>query len=325
MTKKPFKKLFRRIRDECVYLVLMPYLFLFPHLPRRLVLFLAGSLGSLAYRLMKKPRIRAIDNLTRVFGNEKSEKEIRAVARKVFINMAKNAADVFYTRKARSFSDIRKIVDIEGLEHLDEALQNGKGAIGLCCHMGAFELITNYLSLKGYPVATTGTRMKSEKLNRLLVENREKMGITNLYRGAKIGNLLRHLKRGGVVGILIDQDTRVKGVFVDFFGIPAYTPIGVALLALRTGASVFPGAIRRVEGDRHLITFRPVVKLIRTGDFEKDLEENTRLFTHELEQLIRNDISQWPWMHRRWRTALEEDGETPDRGRRSAAHRRSPP
>jgi KDO2-lipid IV(A) lauroyltransferase len=114
--------------------------------------------------------------------------------------------------------------------------------------------------------------------------------------------IMRALRTGVPVLFLVDQSARgLEGILVPFFGRPAPTHTGPAVLALRTGAPVFPifawrrkdGGIRLVYGDR--------VELIRTGDLRKDVEANTALFTKVVEDAVRETPEQWFWVHDRWR------------------------
>lgn len=113
--------------------------------------------------------------------------------------------------------------------------------------------------------------------------------------------ILGALKRRESLAMLIDQDTRVKGVMADFFGRKANTPAGPALLAVRQGVPVVAGYIRRVSYWKHEIVISPPVEVVRTGDLEEDVRVNTERFNRVLEGYIRAHPEQWVWMHRRWR------------------------
>jgi KDO2-lipid IV(A) lauroyltransferase len=113
--------------------------------------------------------------------------------------------------------------------------------------------------------------------------------------------LIRVFKENRILGILIDQDTDVESVFVDFMGRPAWTPTAAASMALRFGAPLLFGYIRRGENNRHTITVEGPLELMRTGDDEKDIIANTAMLTKKIESCILENPEQWVWMHRRWR------------------------
>jgi KDO2-lipid IV(A) lauroyltransferase len=103
------------------------------------------------------------------------------------------------------------------------------------------------------------------------------------------------LRAGGSLGMLIDQDTRVEGVWVPFFGHPAFTPVGAARIALRQRAAAVPTFIERLPDGTHLARFHPPL------DLPADETEATALLTRAIEDQIRRVPAQWVWMHRRWR------------------------
>jgi KDO2-lipid IV(A) lauroyltransferase len=153
------------------------------------------------------------------------------------------------------------------------------------------------------------------------------MNFTILPRGSSYSAILKFVKDNHALGMLIDQDTNVKGVFVDFYGKPAYTPIGAAMLALDTDAVVLTTSyVYEGKGTYHLIIGEPM-EISRTGDKEKDLDTNTRRFHAEVEQLIQAYPTQWVWMHERWKTTpaelqrREEERREARKKRREAARR----
>ena len=123
----------------------------------------------------------------------------------------------------------------------------------------------------------------------------------NIPRGEDARALLRVLRRGEILGLLMDQDTNVQGVFAPFFGRPAHTPVGPVRLAMRTGAPLVPMALYR-EGEGYHLVVQPPIPLPDTGDREADLREGVARCNRTLEALIRRHPEQWVWMHRRWKT-----------------------
>jgi KDO2-lipid IV(A) lauroyltransferase len=138
-----------------------------------------------------------------------------------------------------------------------------------------------------------------------MIRLRAAHGIETLVRNRPgyLKRLIVMLRRGGVVGLLIDQDTKTDGVFVPFFHREAYTPTGAASLALRTGASVVVGFIVREGRDRHRIVIQGPLTLPRSGDADRDVRDQTARFTKMIEDQVRRTPEQWIWMHRRWRRA----------------------
>ena len=119
--------------------------------------------------------------------------------------------------------------------------------------------------------------------------------------------------------MLIDQDTKVQGVFVDFFGRAAFTPVAAAALAYKMDAPVLVGFIERLPDARHRITFSGPVPLPRTGDSEKDLRLATAEFTRLIEVQLRRVPEQWVWMHQRWKRRPQDPGSAATRAPAKAA------
>jgi KDO2-lipid IV(A) lauroyltransferase len=111
------------------------------------------------------------------------------------------------------------------------------------------------------------------------------------------------LRENNSIGILSDQNVSAReGVFVDFFGRPACTGAGLAVLALRSGAPVLPMFMARQKSGKYKFILKPLVEISQTGDYERDLLENTQRFTRVVEDVVREYPDQWFWIHQRWKT-----------------------
>lgn len=271
-------------------------------MPRQSSIFLGQLLGRLAYFLLIQDRRTTFKHLKFALRDKFDEKRIKKISVQVFENLGKNSADV---ARLRSFNweKIKKIVFVEGLKYLDSVYKEGKGVIILTGHIGNFELLAAYLSLRGYKLSVVGREVYDPKLNKLLIENREKMGLENISSTEDIRKMISSLQKGRVLGILADQDSKkVKGVYVDFFGKKAKTPLGPALLHLKYGFPIVPLAILRMGRYGYKIIVKKSIVFTPTGEKEKDLVQITQLYTEELEKIIRENPSEWVWMHKRWRS-----------------------
>jgi KDO2-lipid IV(A) lauroyltransferase len=140
-------------------------------------------------------------------------------------------------------------------------------------------------------------------LDALVNEYRGLSGNKPIFKNESARQILRVLKGAGTVGILADQNTMPEeGVWVDFFGTPACTTTGIARVALHTDAAVVPGYAYWDESLRkYRLRFEPPVELVRSGDNERDVLENTRRFSKVIEKIIREHPEQWVWVHARWK------------------------
>ncbi len=279
-------------------------------LPRKTALNLGVLLARLLFLLSRREKARAFSNLSMAFGTEKSPRGILRICRLCFENLGKGLMEVLQFPRLNS-ENLGRLVSFEGKQNIDEALKKGKGVIVLTAHFGNWELLGASLALLGYDVAFIVRPVRSPRLEALVNENRESMGIECIYRGTSIKKALWCLRRNGVLGILSDIDTKVDGVFVDFFGRPAFTPRGPVSIALRTGSVLIPMFIIRQEDDTHRIVAEKPLELKLTGDQEKDIKLNTARFTKIIESYIRKHPEQWIWVHERWKTrqkAVRTDG-----------------
>jgi KDO2-lipid IV(A) lauroyltransferase len=297
--KRPLKK---RIKYTLIYWFALALINLSNLFPRKWVLRFTGSLGRLAYKLFKEARQIAINNLTRVFHDKMSPDQIQALSKEVFEMIGRNAGDIIRAQPINSLEALSKFIKVEGEEHLEAACAKNNGVIIVTAHIGAFELIGSYLGLKGYRPHGVGTALKDERLNELLVNYRTSRGIIAIERGKETFRMLKTLKKGGMVAILSDQDTRVKSRFINFMGRPAATPIGGTLLAQKTGASVVPIYIHLQPDLTQKISIYPEVALVGTGNEEEDLIENTQRISDTTEKAILENPAQWVWIHDRWKT-----------------------
>ena len=300
---RPFLK---KLKYTLLYWLILTLVFITEKLPRKLIFSIYGRLGRLAYYFAGDTRKKAIKHLTMAFGKEKSEEEIITLTRKMFENLGKNLADVLRVFPMETLDQFNKQVKVIGKENLDAAYAKGKGVVLLTAHIGAFEILGTFVGLN-YKSIMVGTKLKDPRLDALIVKSRSKGGSKYVHRGENTLQLMRSLKEGRVMIILIDQDTKVKSRFVDFMGIPASTPVGATMIALKSGADIVPVIVQLDKNDNQTITCMPALEVKRTGDAEEDLLLNTRLMNEAVEKFIRKDPSQWVWMHERWATKPGEE------------------
>lgn len=302
MSQSSLRSAKKRLKNWFLYRFITSIIFALNFLPRKSSISLGGFLGKLAYFIIKDARRKTRNNLRIAFGKEKDETEVRKLALEVFENVGKNVADAVRLKDMK-WKEIEKITQIEGLEYLDDACKMGRGVVAVTGHIGNFELFAAYFSLKGYRFSVIGRELYDPRLDALLVSSRESVGLENIPSSASVKQIIKALRSGRALGVLADQDSsRVRGIFVNFFGKPARTPAGPALLAYKTQSPIVPMAIVREGDDRYKIMVKEPVELASSGDKEKDIIETTQRYTQVLESIIREYPSQWLWMHDRWKS-----------------------
>ncbi len=295
------RKLFKRIKNDIVYVFIRLVIGFFRWLPRKPALVLGSVLGRIIPYLAVKELKLAKKHLTIAFGGEKDSKEIGRLAHETFRHMAMNFVDTVRLKVTKP-EDIKRWSVPHNIDRLWEALKKGYGVIGLTSHAGCWEFLGVYLAVIGVPVSAIARRLYDPRLERMLLETRTAGGVNNIARGYNTKDIIHVLKNGGLLGILIDQDTKVKGVFIDFFGKPAHTATAPALLSLKYNSPILPIFTYRDRKNFHHICIGEPVVIKPTGNSEKDMTEITAECSKATENFIREHPEQWVWFHRRWKT-----------------------
>ncbi|MBN2527363.1 MAG: lysophospholipid acyltransferase family protein [Deltaproteobacteria bacterium] len=286
----------KTIRNAAIYYTVRVVVALLGRTPGRRVRQVSRWLGGLAFFVAHRERRIAIDQLCRRTTLGKHPHRAKKITRGVFNHLAlcitelcrfithpNNAPPVFIPDASR--------------RALDDALSHKRGVIFVTGHIGNWELMAMFLARQGYPIHTVARTSYDNRFTRFIAGQRARFGVNAIYR-EQVGSaarLLRVLKKGHILGMLIDQDTRVQSVFVPFFGLDAYTPGGAATFALHTGTPVVVGSIKRTTSGRHTIRIRSIT-------LPDDEVMATARLTDELERRIRGQMSQWVWFHKRWKT-----------------------
>lgn len=200
-----------------------------------------------------------------------------------------------------------KETDFSGFEKGMQILSQGRGLIVLTAHVGNFELLAMMAALKGAPLTVITKALKPKWLNDWWVETRDKFGIKMLPTRDSYRYCREALKANGILGFILDQNMkRNRGIFVDYFGRPACTSPGLALLSAQTGAPVLPVFMYRESDGRHRLHVFDPLPPPASADKES-IRQATQAYTTIIEQFVRAHPDQWIWLHRRWRTQpLEE-------------------
>lgn len=301
-----FRKFRKSIKYDLLYGLVRTLIFLSTLPPRRLWLSFCGGLGLLAHALSRKTRALVRKHLSIAFP-ERSDRAIRSLARETFRMLGKNGGEILRASRISTLEQLDRVLVTHDYENFEAANRKGTGVIFLTCHLGAFDLQVTNMALRGLRPNIIGTPLKDPRLNDLLWNYRNKHGAVAIERGRETFRMIKVLKSGGSVALLIDQDTKVKSVFVDFFGRKASTPVGATVLAMKTGAALVPTYVYLGEDGMQHMHILPEVEMRVTGDEEEDVVYNTQVLTTMIEGWIRKHPTQWVWMHERWKTEENEE------------------
>jgi KDO2-lipid IV(A) lauroyltransferase len=294
------KRIKRSVRSALVRAAIR----LLSFLPLGAALWLGGVVGAVAHRLARETRRLSLAHLALSFP-EKPEAERNAIAREMFVHLGRSALELVAVRSwdAR----LESYVSLEPKDLLAQVMARGKGMIFVTGHVGSWEVLARRIARAGVPNAVIAKRGSDAALNAFAERFRASGGVATLWREDESTGraIIRTLRGGRALGLLIDQDTDVQGVFVPFFGRLAYTPRAAADLAIRFGAPVVVGTIHRLgpgARDGHRLDLVEIPYDPSPPDRETEVIRLTAACSSALEAAIRRHPGGWVWMHERWKT-----------------------
>jgi KDO2-lipid IV(A) lauroyltransferase len=260
---------------------------------------LGRILGVLFYVVAGRQRRRAVRNLLRCFP-DLSRADVRRIARRVFANIGVNQLEVLRWMAGRA-DELNERIVVTGLEHFEEARARGTGVIVLTAHVGNWDLLALWAAAQ-WPLTIIAKDIKHSVLNRFWMEKRRQWGLTIVAARNSYRACLAALRRDETLGFVLDQNMiRRDGIFVDFFGRAACTTPGLAVLSAHSGAPVVPAFMLRRRDGRHEVRVLPLLEPPASGK-PHAVVAATQEYTRIIEEVVRQHVDQWIWMHRRWRT-----------------------
>jgi KDO2-lipid IV(A) lauroyltransferase len=271
-------------------------------MPRKQARLLADALTWCIYRLLGRLRRVGLRNLELALPTL-SQQERQRILRGVFRHLGWQLVE-FCRMPRYTAENTHGWIRTEGLDHYLAAKAHDKGVLIVTGHLGAWELSSFYHSLMGYPMGMVIRRLDNRLLDSFVNDIRCLHGNRVLHKNDFARGLLTAMRGGQTVGILMDTNmTPPQGEFVDFFGKQACTALGLARVALKTGAAVVPGFMLWEEAEqRYVLHFGPQLVFKQTDDAKADILAATQQCTEAIETWIRRYPDQWLWIHRRWKT-----------------------
>lgn len=271
-------------------------------LPRRLARVIAAAFAQFLFLFLPRLRQTALVNLRIAFPDWTDARRHRVI-RQLIRNLGGMTAE-FSQFPRWSAENITRFVILEGHENFLAGQACNKGVLFLTGHMGGWEVSSFAHALYGFPLHFMVRPLDNSRVNALVNHYRCLSGNQPISKNESARTVLTILRDHGTIGILADQNTMPEeGIFVPFFATPACTTTGIARLALHTGAAVVPGyAYWDNQLRKYHLRFEPPLELIKTGNTEHDIRENTERFTRVIEDFARRYPDQWLWIHARWKT-----------------------
>lgn len=281
-------------------------------LPRRLGYALAVLVARFAYLFALRAR-HALEHNLGVALPDAGPGELKRLTRANFRNHSKAYADLMRLPVAR-VEDLRALLHVQGVEHLEAARARGRGVLVISAHMGSWEVAAAIWSATVAPVTLFAEELEPRELYEWYRCTRARLGISVLtLTRSGLRQVLQALDHEEMVVTAIDRDMLGTGVTVDFFSRPALIPDGPAAIALRRGTPLLPVAVYRLPDDTFQAIGYPPIFAEPTGDRAADIRRVTGELVRRLEELIRAHPDQWHMPHRIWADE-EEPGASSHRG-----------
>ena len=270
-----------------------------PKLPRSLRRLAAVVIGNLAWGFARLARKSATANVIRVLGSSSGRRTLfdrvreQLIVRRIFCNCIDNYLELF-ALPARPREQVVAKMDVAGIEHLEEALSLGRGAVLFSAHLGPFEYLSSWFSAHGYEMVIPVENVRDERLLRLMVTLRQSHGVTFVpLSGPKaIRTMFDTLRRNQLVLITADRAVEGEEVVVDFFGAATALPSGPVDLSLKTGAPLVGAFGWRSAGGRVSAEFTRLTMAL-PHDQRRQPEALQAELVRQLERAISAHLEQW--------------------------------
>ena len=263
-------------------------------IPLSLAYHVSRPIADIFYWVWTSKREAARRNYARMLDTSPDDKRVERLTRSSFRNFAKYIVELLHVQ-GWSTDRLDRLVIRHGEEHFEEARRYGRGIIFAGAHMGSIEVASALVLLEGFRITSVMARLRPKLLMDWIVLCRAKMGVTLLQTAGTGRQLLRALRRGEMVALVVDIGYRNDngGVPVTFRGHPTYFPAGLARLARISGAPIIFGTAVRLPGNRFAAYASPPILADRTGDAEADIRNTTQRVVDIFQDFVRRYPDQW--------------------------------
>ncbi|HMP89552.1 MAG TPA: lysophospholipid acyltransferase family protein [Kiritimatiellia bacterium] len=282
-----------------------------PRLPRRVVYTLSRILGYAAYRFSGRLRNIGFANLDLAFGDSITANRKREILKHSFQSFSLVLLDAFWFSRDSHERIGRHVL----FDPAYEVMFREKPHVCLTAHYGNWEALGMAITSKGYPLHSVAKPLKNEEVDRLFIDARNKTGQKIVRREGAVRTLLRILKEGGKIGLVLDQNTKISegGRFFSFFDVPVLVSTAAAGLAIKTNTDVIlcmmkPGndGIYRADYCQE-VPISPYLEI----DTDAAVDQLTAYITKAMEDYIRAHPDHWLWTYKRWKYI--KPGDDPER------------
>jgi KDO2-lipid IV(A) lauroyltransferase len=291
-----------KISQFGVYVVLRGAVTLLQILPFAWCDAIADTLAWLLFKVDRRHREVARDNLRHAFNNKLNDRELDRTIKQVYRHFARMLLEIVHAPRRLCAFNWRRHIELVGGRDIVDCLLSDKPLLIVTGHFGNWEIAGYALGLLGFKTYAIARTLDNPYVDKFLRKFREKTGQEILAKHGDFDLMQHIMAQGGVIATLADQDAGQRGLFVDFFGRPASTHKAIALMALEYDATMI--VVTTPNLGQPLDYSIRVQELIRPADFAKRpnaVKEITQRFTSALERGVRQAPEQYFWLHRRWK------------------------
>lgn len=267
----------------------------------------ACILGRLLWKYYHRGRNRALENL-RASYPEKSEQWIRRTGRRSFEHLVMLTIDILFTPRLVKKYNWRDYSRYKNIERAKWIMLEGQGLLLVGAHYSNFEIIGYLLGLFGFEVYSIARPLDNKYISRYLYGVRRAAGQRIIDKKGATALMEQLASRGATLCFVADQDAGKKGIFVDFFGRKASTYKSIGLLAITKNIPIVVGYSRRVDNRFFFeIGINRIIFPEEWAGKDDSLKWVTAEYTRAIEEFVREDPSQYWWLHRRWKRRSKEE------------------
>jgi KDO2-lipid IV(A) lauroyltransferase len=262
----------------------------------------ADLLAAIAYRVDRRHRVVAMENLRHAFGDRFSEADRDRMVYGVYRHFCGVLMEMLHIPRKLHLSNWRECITLVGHEAALDRLLDGGPFLMVSGHFGNWEMAGYLFGLFGFPPTSVARPLDNPYLDRFLNDFRGRTGQKLIAKKGGSDDMAAVLERGGLLSVLGDQDAGQRGLYVDFFGRLASTHKGIALLAVSHNAPIFVGGARRIgPGYRYEVVCEEIIEPADWAGQADEIRWLTQRYTAALERMIRRNPEQYFWLHRRWK------------------------
>ncbi|MBN1882176.1 MAG: lysophospholipid acyltransferase family protein [Deltaproteobacteria bacterium] len=289
-------------------LIVRPVFFIVPRMPLTAVRLLSDAIFYAIFPLfliLPGMKTQMFENINIAYGDSMTKKEKRRIVRLALRNTFRLPGECIYYGLNEDPTKLIRDVQIVGMEHFTQALEKGKGAVAIGSHTGNFVNMVTRMAREDVSYVILTKKIKNDAINDAYNEGKERCGVQYIdvkKRSDNMSAIRRALGENRIVHFIVDERKKRGEIMVPFFGKPAPTAAGPAILSLDTGAPLIPIFITHRNGFKQVIEILPPLDVELTGNRETDIYNLTAAGNRVIEDYIRTYPEQWSWVNPRWKT-----------------------